>query len=92
MAYGMKICLGCGERGRWGGSGRCAPCFAEHKAKYREPEYLAERARLQDMLRLGVLLDCARCGEPITTVDELDTGHHPDGLRAEHRSCNRGKR
>lgn len=90
MAYGIKICLGCGARGRWTSSGRCGPCEKLHKAKYAEPGYIAARARFQDLLRAGCLLDCIRCGQPIRSVDDLDTEHHYGDYEPGHRACNRG--
>jgi hypothetical protein len=90
MAYGVKICIGCGDRGRWGGSGRCPSCYALHKAKYREPEFVADRQHWRDLLTLGVLLDCARCGEQIRSIDDLDCDH-ATGNSPTHARCNRGR-
>ena len=93
MAGGNKICLGCGVIGKHGRSGRCEPCSAGVKAKYREPEYITERDHARLMIEAGASFDCPRCGEPIELGDEWDMGHQGDGtLRPEHARCNRGAR
>jgi hypothetical protein len=91
MGYGLKRCLACRDLGHWDSTGRCPPCFAEHKAKYRDPEYKADRARFAEMIKRGTALDCRRCGEPIEPGQPWQLGHG-EGNEPEHRRCNEGGR
>lgn len=93
MTAGTKRCLGCGDRGPWGSSGRCRDCLKAHKAKYTTTEYVIERQRFGALIEAGACLNCPRCGEPIERGATFDLGHQDDGtLRPEHPRCNRGAR